>query len=73
MKLSMRLRFEAVLGLGARNAYMDIKMGSCDPRSRRNTEVPAWTKIGSCNPFKLQKYHGSSRQQDGELGRALEF
>ena len=39
MRLSTRPRFEAVLGLEPETLYIGTEMGSCDPRSRRNTEA----------------------------------
>ena len=39
MKLSTRPRSEAVLGLEPETSYINIQMGSCDPRSRKNTET----------------------------------
>ena len=43
MKLSTRPRSEAVLGLEPETSYMNVQMGSCDPRSRKNTET--WMQI----------------------------
>ena len=39
MRFSTRPRLEAVLGLEPEPLYIGTEMGSCDPRSRRNTET----------------------------------
>ena len=50
MRLSTRPRSEAVLGLEPETSYMNIQMGSCDPRSRKNTET--WMQTCSCSQMR---------------------
>ena len=50
MKLSTRPRSEAVLGLEPETSYMNVQMGSCDPRSRKNTET--WMQTCSCSQMR---------------------
>ena len=49
-KLSTRPRSEAVLGLEPETSYMNVQMGSCDPRSRKNTET--WMQNCSCSQMR---------------------
>ena len=54
MKLSTRPRSEAVLGLEPETSYMNVQMGSCDPRSRKNTEtrIATWMQTCACSQMR---------------------